>query len=182
MIGKKIKSLIDASGLKYADVSKKLDISYQNLNRILNKESVETRYLFSIANILNIPVTTFFEDEPGGTAPTVDVEKLKEENVKLINRIIELEEQLIDKKLIIKMLGDKDFREKLSDNNFNENIKKLGLYDHNLLNEELSSTDKELTLIASENVDVKELINKFLPYFSEQLLNFLNENKKNNQK
>jgi transcriptional regulator with XRE-family HTH domain len=98
MIGKKIKSLIDSSGLKYLDVAKKLDITYQNLNRILNKESVETRYLFEIAKILNVPVISFFEDEPGGKFPAVDFEKLQKDLFDAKKRIKELEEQIEDKR------------------------------------------------------------------------------------
>jgi len=98
MIGKKIKSLIEESGLKYADISQQLGISYQNLNRILNKESVETRYLFEIAKILNIPVISFFEDEPGGKMPYFDVDKILKENEKLKEMIEEKDHKISDLK------------------------------------------------------------------------------------
>ena len=56
---------------------------------------------------MNVPVTVFFEDEAGGKVPAVDVEKLKNENEGLKKRVGELEEQLEDKKYILKDLKEK---------------------------------------------------------------------------
>lgn len=118
MIGKKIKSLIDASGLKYLEVAKKLDITYQNLNRILNKDSVETRYLFEIAKILNVPVTAFFENELGLKSPIVDIEKLKKENEELKKKVDKLEAEKDNLNLLIEFIKNKNLLDGYAIENF----------------------------------------------------------------
>ena len=103
MIGNKIKSSIEDSNFTFTQIAEKLGITYQYLFKIFSKESVETSYLFKIANILNISVTDFFEDEPGGKTPVIDAEKLKSENLTLKRRVDELDEQLKDKRFMLQV-------------------------------------------------------------------------------
>ncbi len=85
-IGNKIKFFIEESKLSSVEVAKQMKTSYQNLYRIFNRVSVETRYLFELSKILNIPVTSFFEDEQGIKFTSIDREKLLKENEE--NKII----------------------------------------------------------------------------------------------
>lgn len=138
MIGKKIKSFIDASGLKYFEVAKKLDISYQNLNRILNKESIETRYLFQFAEILEIPVTAFFEAESDKMFPSTYITQQNEKIKEYQKRIKDLEEQLEDKTLLIDF-----FKSKTRQFVFGDLVFKLGKIENGNFEIELSKDDFE---------------------------------------
>ena len=103
-IGKKIKALIDESKLSAADVALIMRTSSQNLYRLFSRESVETKYLFQIAEIIDVPVTAFFEDqiEKGNLGQLLnqkdnEINDLKEE-------ILKLQEKVDDKKRIIEYL------------------------------------------------------------------------------
>ena len=107
MIGKNIKTVIDASGMSYSQVADMLDITYQYLFKIFNKDSVETRYLFEIAKILNIPVVKFFEGEPGGISPVINVNDLQLKIEKLTKRVNELEKSLEKSEELIEFYKDR---------------------------------------------------------------------------
>ena len=62
-IGEKIKSTIEGSGLSISEVARRIGTSYQNLNKIFKKDSIESKYLEKIANVLNIPIDVFFNKE-----------------------------------------------------------------------------------------------------------------------
>ena len=62
-IGKNIKSIISKSKYSAKDISSELDVSYQYLYKIFNSESVDTKYLFKLSEILDVPVTAFFPEE-----------------------------------------------------------------------------------------------------------------------
>lgn len=107
MIGKKIETLVETAGLKKMDVAHKLGITYQNLNRIFKKDSIETSYLFKFAEILNVPVMLFFEDEPGGISPAVDINELQNRIEILEAENKNLKTQLEDNQLLIKFFKSK---------------------------------------------------------------------------
>jgi len=61
-IGKRIKELVNNSTYSVKDIADKMGTSYQNVYRIFGKESVETKFLFSLAELLEIPVSYFFQE------------------------------------------------------------------------------------------------------------------------
>lgn len=63
MVGKKIKHQISISGLSVSEVAEQLHISPQNLYKIFKKESVESKYLIKLAELLKIPISNFFPGE-----------------------------------------------------------------------------------------------------------------------
>lgn len=63
MIGEKIKSLIKTSGMSISEVARRIGTTYPNLNKILKKESVDTKYLVKIGEVLNISMNSFFLEE-----------------------------------------------------------------------------------------------------------------------
>lgn len=62
----KIKSLASESGTTLVDVAKQLGISKQSLNQMIRENSTKVSTLERIAEILGVPVATFF-DEPTHT-------------------------------------------------------------------------------------------------------------------
>lgn len=92
-LGAKIKSLIEASQHSVKDVAELMDTSFQNIYRILEKESVETKHLFKLAEILRIPVTQFFE-ESSVVDLSQEVESYKELISKKDNEISQLQNQI----------------------------------------------------------------------------------------
>ena len=103
-IGNRIKSFIEESNYSSVEVAKQMNTSYQNLYRIFNRESVETRYLIEIAKILGIPVTAFFEDVPGRSISALDWEKLNQENEGLRRQIEKLELEKENLNLLIEFI------------------------------------------------------------------------------
>ena len=103
-IGNRIKNFIEGSKLSSVEVAKQMNTSYQNLYRIFNRESVETRYLFELSKILNIPVTSFFENETGKKFTQIDVENLRKENEELNRKIDKLELEKDNLNLLIEFI------------------------------------------------------------------------------
>jgi len=62
-IGERVKKLINKSPFSINDVAIKIGTSNQNLYKILRKDSIESRYLEQIADVLNISIMQFFVDE-----------------------------------------------------------------------------------------------------------------------
>lgn len=67
LIGEKIKKAIEASNVTQEQVAAHAEMSIGNLYKIYKRDSVESRYLVKIAEILNLPVDYFlFDIEPEG--------------------------------------------------------------------------------------------------------------------
>jgi len=79
MIGNKIKSLIEQSPLTFSEVAEALNMTYVNLFRIFNKESVETKHLEAIAKIINVPITAFFNEASENDSLLSDLQEKEEE-------------------------------------------------------------------------------------------------------
>lgn len=101
---KQIEIISEAKGINIRVLAEKANVAFSGLYRSIKENTIKASTLERIAEILEVPISVFFEDELGGTAPAVDVEKLREENDKLKNRIKELVEQLGDKRFIITKL------------------------------------------------------------------------------
>ncbi len=105
-IGKNIKSIISNSKFSAKEISVKLDVSYQYLYKIFNSENVDTKYLFQLAEILNVPVTAFFGDD------TTSADKTKVEQLE--NNYNDLKAQfdkLHEKSELYKILSESISRE-----------------------------------------------------------------------
>lgn len=58
----KIKQLASAKDMTLVDVAKELGISKQSLNQMMRENSTKVSTLERIAEILDVPVTTFFDE------------------------------------------------------------------------------------------------------------------------
>ena len=63
MIGKQLKKVINESEVSVKEIADKLDLTPQSLYKMFKKESVESKYLEKIADILNLPMSVFFPGE-----------------------------------------------------------------------------------------------------------------------
>ena len=91
-IGKNIKAIISQSNYSAKDIAAKLDVSYQYLYKIFNSESVDSKYLFQLSEILKIPITAFLGLD--------QIDKTPENDIKRENEILLLKAQLNESKLI----------------------------------------------------------------------------------
>ena len=66
-IGTKIKNRRKDSGLTQEELAEAIGITYQQLQRYENgKSNLNTDRLQAIANVLDVPITYFFEESTGG--------------------------------------------------------------------------------------------------------------------
>jgi len=108
-VGNRIRSIVFASKFSPKEISIKLGISYQYLFKIFNSENVDTKYLFQLAEILNIPVTSFFSE---GNSENVSELNEQIKNLKHKNYIIETIARDIQRMLINKASEDSLMLEK----------------------------------------------------------------------
>jgi transcriptional regulator with XRE-family HTH domain len=114
-VGKKIKSVISEKKFSAKDVAMQLGVSYQHLYRIFASESVESRYLESLSEILKVPVSVFFgfsiEDEN-----KVEFEILRQEIIQYSKQVKEYQNTLkrntLNEQLVLEMY--RYFEESLS--------------------------------------------------------------------
>ena len=78
IIGEKIKKKIIEARFSVNEIAKRLNTTSQNMYKIFKKDSVESKYLEQIAEILEITISDFFN------------ETIKDENQKLLNDKISL--------------------------------------------------------------------------------------------
>lgn len=65
MIGQRIKHAVEKSTYTPDQIAAHAEMSTANLYRIYKRDSIETRYLKKISEILNLPYTYFLDEEPG---------------------------------------------------------------------------------------------------------------------
>jgi len=115
-IGKRIKLLLDESKYSAKEIAEKMGTSFQNVYRLFEKESVETKYLFVIAEALGISITQFFEEESRDNL-TQEIRELKDE-LRSCNEIIsQLQTQNELFKKLLEVSEDK-FKKRVESNNF----------------------------------------------------------------
>jgi transcriptional regulator with XRE-family HTH domain len=62
-VGEKIKKAIERAGTDPIKVAANIDMSTANLYRIFKRDSVETKYLVKLSELLNVPLSYFYEEE-----------------------------------------------------------------------------------------------------------------------
>ena len=130
LLGQKIKKSIDKSGLDPNQVAAFINMSTANLYRIFTRDSVETKYLVKLGELLGVGPSFFLEDSGessefrfedlknssmtknmlneriagygAAAAPRLDLAKLEYEKAAL--KIEVLEQRLRDKEEIIELL------------------------------------------------------------------------------
>ena len=65
-LGEKIKKSIDKSGLDPNQVAAFINMSTANLYRIFKRDSVETKYLMKLSELLGVSPSFFFETDESG--------------------------------------------------------------------------------------------------------------------
>ncbi len=114
-IGEKIKRAIKQSPFTISEVAKTIGISNQNLYKIFKRDSVESKYIKKLSDLLNIPQSYFYNNQNDGEKIVFEntkennglLLKLKNENEQLKTKVKELSEQLEDKKMIIDLLKER---------------------------------------------------------------------------
>lgn len=113
----KIKILSEKKKITLTDLSSKINMSYQNLNRCIRENKMQAQDLEKICNILDVPISYFFEqceDETQKVAikhnaingnnnqiqiklteQSHEIEKLKKE-IEYLKEIIKQKEELIN--------------------------------------------------------------------------------------
>ncbi len=106
MIGDRIKKLIEESRYSVPQVAERLNMTNQNLYKILKKESVDSNLLFDLSKLFGVPISYFFEDENGSSAINLGEKNIalagsgnnffKEnaQDVNTISKITELEQKV----------------------------------------------------------------------------------------
>ncbi|WP_162054549.1 helix-turn-helix domain-containing protein [Pontibacter pamirensis] len=64
IVGERIKRAIEEAGLTQEQVAAHAEMSLANLYKIYKRDSIESRYLVKIANILHLPYSYFLDEEP----------------------------------------------------------------------------------------------------------------------
>ena len=99
-IGEKIKRSIVNSPYSVSDMAQRLETSTQNMYKIFKKDSVDTKYLEKICEILKLDISSFFKNPDSALIYTPSPEEmglllaLKQEKDELEKRILNLKEQI----------------------------------------------------------------------------------------
>ena len=62
LFGQKVRSIIEQKGFDVPKMATLSGINYTTLYRLLSKDDMDTKYLKAIANVIDEPVSIFFED------------------------------------------------------------------------------------------------------------------------
>lgn len=125
-IGNNIKSIIFKSIYSAKDISEKLGVSYQYLYKIFNSENVDTKYLFKLAEILDIPVTAFFPEESANwnnKELISEVTRLDIRNQDLMLNIKHLDDIIRTKRSLLRLIYEN--LKNTEDDGFNQIIKAI---------------------------------------------------------
>jgi len=60
----KIKKIAEGKNITLTALSSKIEMSYQNLNRCIKNNEIQATALEKVAEVLNVPVSYFFEENP----------------------------------------------------------------------------------------------------------------------
>lgn len=106
MENNKIKELLTEKGLTFTALADKIGVSRAGLYHTIYNNTLSVRSLEKIAEVLEVPVTVFFEDEneKWTKAALIDeVKRLDEENEVLWNRNDELMDTIRSKRSILRL-------------------------------------------------------------------------------
>jgi transcriptional regulator with XRE-family HTH domain len=108
MLGDRIQSLAKRKRISVSEIADRMNVTVQHVYKLFKKDSMETRYLFQFAEILDVSPDVLLMGADGGDFSTRAVSELQKEIAQLKKRIAELEEQLADKNQVL------DFRKRES--------------------------------------------------------------------
>lgn len=170
-VGKNIKSIIAEKKISAKDIAIQLDISYQHLYRIFASESVESRYLISLSEILKVPISLFFGISTA-LEDKVEFETLKKEIKNYSEQVKAYQEALkrntLNEQLVLEMYIY--FEESLSDEerkilSSNKKYEKFTMYLVSCFgmniwdeegNEKLMNANKKLFELTSESETIND--------------------------
>lgn len=89
MTTEQIKAIIKSSGLTQREVAKRIGISYQALHSRLSAETISSTTIQDIAEALDIPISTFYNEDVSAR-----LQKLMVEN-EMLKKIVEEKERTI---------------------------------------------------------------------------------------
>ncbi|MBN2664370.1 MAG: helix-turn-helix transcriptional regulator [Bacteroidales bacterium] len=110
----KIKHTAEKKSYLLKDLSEKIGMSYQNLNRCIRENKISANDLEKISEVLEVPISYFFEDDIkaltretsiGNT--NINCEKLQIQYNAALKEIEYLQKQIKDKEEIINLLKRK---------------------------------------------------------------------------
>lgn len=128
-----IKNISEIKGISIKSVAEKINMSEQNLHRCIRVNQIQAHQLEIIARMLEVPVGYFFDETPGSSSTnkitqkgdnsvmignnngtisklencTKEVEHLKELLAEKERQIVEKDNRLADKDMIIELLKNK---------------------------------------------------------------------------
>jgi transcriptional regulator with XRE-family HTH domain len=101
MLGDRIQSLAKRKRISVSEIADRMNVTVQHVYKLFKKDSMETRYLFQFAEILDVSPDVLLMGADGGDFSTRAVSELQKEIAQLKKRIAELEDQLADKTQIL---------------------------------------------------------------------------------
>lgn len=104
----RIKMLLTEKGVSFSELTDKIGMSRRGLYAAIDNKTLSITSLEKISEVLNVPVTYFFDNNQDGWITFSDANKLKDEISSLKIRINELEEQLDDKRMLIQFIKDQN--------------------------------------------------------------------------
>ena len=103
ILGERIKVLIKNHGYSATQMAEKIGITNPYIYKIFKMESVDTKYLNKIADVLKVPVQIFFMDDkleenanPDLSGPVLDISEYLKETIKAQSKLIKQLEENID--------------------------------------------------------------------------------------
>jgi transcriptional regulator with XRE-family HTH domain len=63
-VNEKIKAYIESKGINLTHLAKKIEMSKQNLSSVLSNNDIKLSQLQKICNVLGLPITYFFDEQP----------------------------------------------------------------------------------------------------------------------
>jgi hypothetical protein len=108
-IGESIKAAIENSPFSVSEVAIAINTTSQNLYKLFKKDNVDTKYLVEIARVIDIPVSSFFDNSQSSKFSFDETEnnlliKYKNENEVMHKRILELEDNLEHKSMLLAII------------------------------------------------------------------------------
>lgn len=88
MVGEKIKQLITVSGKSVENIAEALNMSPQNLYKMLKKDSIDTKHLSKLSKLLNVPIDFFFDDTQTVFGPDLSIRGDKNKTIAGNNNVL----------------------------------------------------------------------------------------------
>lgn len=69
MTGKELKDKLSTCGISQAEIARRLGMSTQSMSQALNVADIKTGFLEKIANVLGVPMSSFYPNDTTTTIP-----------------------------------------------------------------------------------------------------------------